>query len=430
MVFEKIEDKRLNEVLYKGVHKSGLTVYVLPKKEHSKSYAAFATNYGSIDYRFIIPGENEYTEIPDGVAHFLEHKLFEQPDGSNAFDAYSMTGANANAFTSFNSTVYLYSCTDKYYENLEILLDFVSNPYFTKENVDKEQGIIGQEIRMYDDDPGWRVFFNLLDCLYVNHPVKKDIAGTVESIAQIDKDLLYKCYNTFYNPTNMILFTCGNVDCEKVAELVEKHVNASPNTEIKRYLPEEPKTINKKYKEQKLSISTPLFQIGFKDTDVGYGGAKLLKKEIVTSILLEILTGEGSDLYNKMYTEGIINDSFDSDYEGEVSYGFASFSGESNDPDKVLATILDAFSKVDFTEEEFERIKKVEIARYLRMWNSVEGVSNTMVSDLFKSINIFEYSDIVKDIKLDDIKLRFKELFDEKNCVMSVIKPYESNGDK
>ncbi len=430
MVFEKIEDKRLNEVLYKGIHKSGLTVYVLPKPEHSKSYAAFATNYGSIDYRFIIPGESDYTEIPDGVAHFLEHKLFEQPDGSNAFDSYSMTGASANAFTSFNSTVYLYSCTDKYYENLAILLDFVSNPYFTKENVDKEQGIIGQEIRMYDDDPGWRVFFNLLDCLYVNHPVKKDIAGTVESIAEIDKDLLYKCYNTFYNPTNMILFACGNVDCEKIEQLVDKYVTANPNTEIKRFLPDEPKTINKKYKEQRLSISTPLFQIGFKDTDVGYGGAKLLRKEIITSILLEILLGEGSDLYNKLYTEGLINDSFDADFEAEISYGFSSFSGESADPDKVLDTILQAFSNMDFNEEEFERAKRVELARYLRMWNSVEGVSNTMVSDLFKGINIFEYSDIVKDITLDDVKLRFKEHFDEKNCAMSVIKPYESNGDK
>lgn len=430
MVFEKIEDKRLNEVLYKGVHKSGLTVYVLPKPEHSKSYAAFATNYGSIDYRFIIPGEGDYTEIPDGVAHFLEHKLFEQPDGSNAFDSYSMTGASANAFTSFNSTVYLYSCTDRYYENLEILLDFVSNPYFTKENVDKEQGIIGQEIRMYDDDPGWRVFFNLLDCLYVNHPVKKDIAGTVESIGEIDKDLLYKCYNTFYNPTNMILFACGNVDCEKIEQLVNKYVTANPNTEIKRFLPEEPKVINKKYKEQKLSISTPLFQIGFKDTDVGYGGTKLLRKEIITSILLEILLGEGSDLYNKLYTEGLINDSFDADFEAEISYGFSSFSGESTDPDKVLDTILQAFSNMEFNEEEFERAKKVELARYLRMWNSVEGVSNTMVSDLFKGINIFEYSDVVKDITLDDVKLRFKEHFDEKNCAMSVIKPYESNGDK
>ena len=422
--FVKIEDSLLNETLYKGVHKSGLTVYVLPKKEHSKSYAAFATKYGSIDYKFIIPGESEYTEIPDGVAHFLEHKLFEQPDGSNAFDAYSMTGANANAFTSFNSTVYLYSCTDKFYENLEILLDFVSKPYFTKENVDKEQGIIGQEIRMYDDDPGWRVFFNLLECLYVNHPITKDIAGTVESIAKIDKDLLFKCYNTFYNPTNMILFTCGDVECGKVEELVEKYVTANPITEIKRFAVDEPARINKPYKEQKLSISTPIFQIGFKDTDVGYGGRELLKKEIITSLLMEIVLGEGSDLYNRLYNDGLINDSFDSDYEGEVSYGFSSIGGESDDPEKVQEIILDTFEKLDITEEEFERAKRVEIARYLRMWNGVEGLSNTMVSDLFKDINIFEYSSVIKEITLKDLKNRFAEHFSRKNCVLSVIRPY------
>lgn len=429
MNFEKIEDNLLNEVLYKGVHKSGLTVYVLPKKEHSKSYAAFATRYGSIDYKFITPGENEYTEIPDGVAHFLEHKLFEQPDGSNAFDAYSMTGANANAFTSFNSTVYLYSCTDKFYENLEILLDFVSNPYFTKENVDKEQGIIGQEIRMYDDDPGWRVFFNMLDCMYVNHPIKKDIAGTVESIAQIDKDLLFKCYNTFYNPTNMILFTCGDVDCDEVSKLVDKHITASPNSEIKRFETEDPKRVNKPYKEQKLSISTPIFQIGFKDTDVGFDGTELLKKEIITSLLIEILLGEGSDLYNKLYSEGLINDSFDCDFEAEPGYGFSSLGGESPDPEKVQQIVLDTFENLEISEEEFERAKKVEIARYLRMWNSVEGLSNTMVSDLFKNINIFEYSSIIKDITLRDVQHRFKEHFSRQNCVLSVIRPYENKED-
>lgn len=429
MKFEKIEDNLLNEVLYKGVHKSGLTVYVLPKKEHSKSYAAFATRYGSIDYKFITPGENEYTEIPDGVAHFLEHKLFEQPDGSNAFDAYSMTGANANAFTSFNSTVYLYSCTDKFYENLEILLDFVSNPYFTKENVDKEQGIIGQEIRMYDDDPGWRVFFNMLDCMYVNHPIKKDIAGTVESIAQIDKDLLFKCYNTFYNPSNMILFTCGDVDCDEVSKLVDKHITASPNSEIMRFETEEPKNVNKPYKEQKLSISTPIFQMGFKDTDVGFDGAELLKKEIITSLLIEILLGEGSDLYNKLYSEGLINDSFDCDFEAEPGYGFSSLGGESSDPEKVQEIVLDTFENIEISEEEFERAKKVEIARYLRMWNSVEGLSNTMVSDLFKNIDIFEYSSIIKDITLRDVQHRFKEHFSRQNCVLSVIRPYENKED-
>lgn len=425
MNFEKTEDKLLNETLYKGVHKSGLTVYLLPKREHSKSYAAFATRYGSIDCEFIVPGEGEYTKIPDGVAHFLEHKLFEQPDGSNAFDAYSMTGANANAFTSFNSTVYLYSCTDKFYENLEILLDFVSNPYFTKENVDKEQGIIGQEIRMYDDDPGWRVFFNMLDCLYVNHPIKKDIAGTVETIAEIDKDLLYKCYNTFYNPTNMILFVCGDVECDRVEELVDKHISANPNSEIIRQIINEPDTINKPYKEQKLSISTPIFQIGFKDTDVGYGGSKLLKKEIITSILTEILFGEGSDLYNKLYSDGLINDSFDYDYEGEESYGFTSLNGESPNPDKVLDTVLDTIERLTVSEEEFNRAKRVELAGYLRMWNSVEGLSNTMVSDLFKGINIFEYSAIMDSITLNDIKARFNEHFTRKNCVLSVVRPYD-----
>lgn len=424
MNFEKLSDSLLNETLYKGVHKSGLTVYVLPKKDHSKSYAAFATHYGSIDYKFIIPGEKEYTEITDGVAHFLEHKLFEQPDGSNAFDSYSLTGANANAFTSFNSTVYLYSCTDKFYENLEILLDFVSNPYFTKENVEKEQGIIGQEIRMYDDDPGWRVFFNMLGCLYVNHPVKKDIAGTVESIAKIDKDLLYKCYNTFYNPTNMILFMCGDVDCERAEKLVDKYVTASPNGEITRFMPDEPKEVCEHYKEQFLSVSTPIFQIGFKDMDVGYGGRELLKKDITTSIIIEALLGDGSDLYNRLYDSGLITDSLDCEYDGEVSYGYTSVGGESPDPEKVRDIILETFDNLKINEEEFERAKRVETARYLRMWNSVEGVSNTMVSALFKDINIFEYSSLIADITLSDAQERFDSHFTRSNCVLSVIRPY------
>lgn len=429
MNFEKFEDKRIQEILYKGIHKSGLTVYVLPKTQHSKSYAAFATRYGSVDCKFVIPGENEYTTIPDGVAHFLEHKLFEQPDGSNAFDSYSLTGANANAFTSFNSTVYLYSCTDKFYENLAILLDFVENPYFTDENVAKEQGIIGQEIRMYEDDPGWRVFFNMLDCLYVNHPIKKDIAGTVESISEISKELLYKCYNTFYNPSNMVLFVCGNVDCEKVSELLDKYVKKTPSGEIKRFSEKEPDEVNKPYKEQKLSVCVPIFQIGFKDTDVGYDGDRLLKKEIETSLLLEILLGEGSDLYSELYSKNLINDSFDYEYEYEVDYAFSSLGGESQNPDEVQRIILDNFEGRKITEEELLRAKKVETAKYLRMYNSVEGLSNSLVSDIFKNINSFCYMPIMNSITLSDINKRFKEHFSRKNCVLSVVKPYEKEGE-
>lgn len=430
MIFEKKENTLLNEVLYKGTHKSGLTVYVLPKKEHTKSYAAFATRYGSVDYKFISPGESSETEIPDGVAHFLEHKLFEQNDGTNAFDLYSKTGANANAFTSFNSTVYLYSCTDKFYENLEILLNFVSNPYFTKENVAKEQGIIGQEIRMYDDDPEWRVFFNAIDCMYQNHPVKKDIAGTVESIAKIDKDLLFKCYNTFYNPSNMILFTCGDVDCLKVSNMVDKYIASSPASKIKRIVPKEPAQINKPYKEQNLSISIPIFYIGFKDTDVGFDGEKLLKKDIINDLITEIMLGDGSDLYNRLYDDGLINDSFNFDFESEIDYGFTIIGGESQKPKEVHKIILDAFENAVINDSELTRAKKVITADFLRMWNSVEGVSNKMISALFKNIDLFEYQKIIKSITLEDVNMRLKSHFTSQNCVLSVINPYESKGDK
>ena len=224
MKFDKYENRFLNETLFKGVHESGLTVVVLPKPEFDKYYSVISTKYGSNDFCFKDDEKNDYIEVPDGIAHFLEHKMFEQPDGSNAFDKFSLYGANANAYTAFNNTAYLYQCTDYFYENLDHLLNYVFTPHFTKENVEKEQGIIAQEIRMYDDDPEWCVFFNMLKAMYVNHPVRRDIAGTVESIAKIDKDLLYYCYNIFYHPENMVLFMTGNIDIDKIPEIIDKNV--------------------------------------------------------------------------------------------------------------------------------------------------------------------------------------------------------------
>lgn len=420
---EKIYNKMLNEYLYKHTHKSGLSIYCVPKKGHTKSYAAFATKYGSLINEFKVDGDKEITKIPDGVAHFLEHKLFEQPDGTDAFTKYSKTGANANAYTGFNNTVYLYSCTDLFYENLEILLEFVSNPYFTDENIAKEQGIIGQEIRMYDDDPNWRVYFNMLDAMYVDFTIKKDIAGTVESIAEINKDVLYKCYNTFYNPQNMILFVCGDVDIEEVIKVCDKYVLPKETGDVRCYFPNEPKTVHKQKIVQKLSVSKPLFSIGFKDNDVGFDGEKLLKKEIITSILLEMIIGEGSPLYNKLYDSGLINDSFGTEYEGEPNYGFSCFLGESEDPEKVKEEILSAFEHLELDEQEYERAKKVEYGGFLRLWNSVEGISNTMVADLFKNINIFDFPRICSEITFEDVKNRFKEHLNRENCVISIIEP-------
>ena len=218
MKLNKKTNSLTGETLYYGTHSSGLDIYIMPKEGYSGSYAIFGTKYGSVDSKFIVPGEKEVTEVPDGIAHYLEHKMFDQPDGSNVFDKFSRYGGNANAFTSFNITAYLFSATSNVEENLKALLDYVQSPYFTEESVQKEQGIIGQEIRMYDDSGDWKLFFNFIGCLYNDNPVKKEIAGTVESISEITADYLYKCYNTFYNLSNMAIVVAGNVDAEKILQ--------------------------------------------------------------------------------------------------------------------------------------------------------------------------------------------------------------------
>ncbi|MCK9478936.1 MAG: insulinase family protein [Firmicutes bacterium] len=422
--FEKIDCKQLGEVLYGGTHKSGLKIYLLPKKGYSKSYASFAARIGSIDNEFIAPGETEVTKVPDGVAHFLEHKLFEQQDGGNVFELYSKTGASANAFTSFNTTAYIFSATRDFYANLEILLDFVGKPYFTHENIAKEQGIIGQEITMYDDDANWRVFFNLLGAMYHKNPVRKDIAGTVESILEIDKDILYKCYNTFYNPSNMMLFVCGDVDAATVEQYVDKHVTAAPGGEIKRMYPNEPSGVNKSFIQQKLSVASPVFLLGFKDDKNEAQGDGLLYRQAVTEVLLEMLFGKSSKIYNALYEQGLINDMFEVDFTSEVQYSHTIMGGESVNPEKAKEIILHGIKNSRLCDAELERCKKVLIGRFLRLFNSVENISNLFVSNLFKGVDLFNFPSICEGITLNEAKERLQSHFNEENCAMSVILPH------
>jgi len=213
-----VKNERTGEQYTYVKHPTGLDIYIWKMEDYSTSYALFGTKYGSINTKFRTKNEKDFITVPNGIAHYLEHKLFENED-CDVFSLYAKTGASANAYTSFDKTCYLFSCTDNVYESLEILLSFVQSPYFTEETVQKEQGIIGQEIRMYDDNAGWRVFFNMLQGMYHNHPVKIDIAGTVESIAKINADLLYQCYNTFYNLNNMVLSIAGNIDEDKILEI-------------------------------------------------------------------------------------------------------------------------------------------------------------------------------------------------------------------
>ena len=427
MKFDKIESKMLKEEILSGVHKSGLRVYVVPKKGFSKYYAIYGTEYGSVDTKLSVPGTDEVINLPDGVAHFLEHKLFEEENGQNAFDRFSLTGANSNAYTSFDMTAYLFSCTDSFYENLDILVDFVNHPYFTDENVSKEQGIIGQEIKMYDDDPGWRLFFNMLQGLYENNPVKTDIAGTVESISRITPDILYKCCDAFYNPSNMFLVMVGDIDPEKAVEVIDKYVTEDKDRgRIKRAAIDEPQSAVKHEVYQKMSVSKPQFMVGFKESEIDISGEELLKKQISTKILMNLLFGKSSTFFMDLYEEGLIDSSFSADCEIEKRYGFSSVSGESKDPkavyDRVLKRIEDV-KKSGLSDEEVNRTKKILIGSNLRGYNDVERIGNNFIRAFMADINPFDYEKIAENITKAELEKRLDEHFSFENSTLSVIEP-------
>lgn len=413
----------IGESYVKVTHPSGLKIYVLEKSGFKSTYALFGTKYGSIDTAFSRNGQAEIT-VPEGIAHFLEHKLFESEDG-DAFSRFAVTGASANAYTSFDRTCYLFSCGDKFYENLEILLDFVQHPYFTEDTVRKEQGIIGQEIRMYDDNPGWCVFFNLLSALYVNHPVKIDIAGTVESIAKIDANLLYECYNTFYNPQNMFLCVAGNVKAEEVLLCVEKGLKEKQPISIMRSTFNEPDNLNKDYTEQSAEVSIPLFAFGFKEACPE--PLKTLKERIAMSIALEILAGDSSSLYKKLTENELINDEFDTEYF--TGYGYASiiFSGESKNPravkEEIISTV-ESIVKNGFDKSVFERVKRAFYGDAVRRFNSVDGIATQLVECAMCDYDLFSELEILSNIEYDDIYKSFLAMQKEKSA-LSVILPSE-----
>ncbi|NMS90259.1 insulinase family protein [Clostridioides difficile] len=426
---EKIVNDILREEVYYEKLQNGLDVYFMPKRGFTKKYAILATNYGSNDLEFIPIGEDKKIKVNEGIAHFLEHKMFEQPDGGDAFDKFSKLGVNANAFTNFTMTAYLFSATENFYESLEHLIDYVQTPYFTDENVEKEKGIIAQEIKMYNDDPDWNVYFNCLKAMYVNYPARIDIAGTVDSIYKITKEELYKCYNTFYNPGNMALFVVGDLDVEKVIDVTKKANNYDVDKlskSIERFYPEEPKSVKDKEVIEKFPISMPMFNIGFKDSNVGLKGKELLRKEIVTDILVGMLFKKGSKLYEDLYMQGLINENFGAGFSSQVDYAFSIIAGDSKEPKKVKDIIIEYIEnskKEGLSKEEFERTKKKKIGSFIKYFDSINFIANSFISYVFKDINILDYLDVVKDITFDEVEERLKEHFKEEYCVISIVEP-------
>ncbi len=419
---KEIKNELLNDSYYEIDHSSGVKIFVYPKENYSSSYAIFGTKYGSIDTCFKVEGQENFTEVPEGIAHFLEHKLFESEE-LDAFARYAKTGASANAYTSFDKTCYLFSCTDNFKESLEILFDFVQNPYFTEQTVQKEQGIIGQEIRMYEDEPGWESLFVLLRAMYHQHPVRIDIAGTVDSISEITADLLYECYNTFYNPSNMAVAVAGNVSVEQVLKVADKMLKPKECKKIERKFMEEPATVVEKTAVKNLSVAMPIFAIGFKE--VIKTPCRSLKELLVSNILLDVIAGKTSSLYENLLNKGLINTTFDTEYFEGYGYSAHLFTGESHEYEKVREYINEELTRVikdGVNEEDFERIKKKHYGNFIMNFNDIDSISNSLIGSYFNGEGLFDQLSVLESITIDDVNDRIRNAINIENSSMSVIK--------
>ena len=423
-----IESLNIKEKAYTEKLENGLTVIVIPKKNANKKYVIWGTHFGSIDNRFIMPKTGEEVFIPDGVAHFLEHKMFEQPNGTNSLDTLMALGIDANAYTTNDHTAYLFECTNNFYKGLDELMDYVQHPYFTDANVEKEKGIIGQEIRMYDDDPGWQLYMNAIDCMYKENPIKIDIAGTVESISEITPDVLYKCYNTFYHPSNMIMVICGDFVPEEIIEEVKKRLvnKETSQGEIKRIYPPKENEINKPYKEVEMEVSNPIFAIAYKDTeDLKENREQIVAKHIAIEIILNMIIGKSSDLYKELYENGDLLAEPSLDYEFSDEYAHIIISGQSKSPEKIQEKIKETvkeYKEKGLDSEHFNRIKKKIYGDYVVEYNSVSDIARMFLADKMKKINSFDYIEEYNTVTKEYAQEVLKNVFKEDKMVLSVIK--------
>ncbi len=416
-----VKNDILDEGYYDIDHKSGLKIYVYPKAEYTSTYAVFGTKYGSIDTRFKRSDRDDFIEIPAGTAHFLEHKLFESEE-LDAFQRYAKTGASANAYTSFDRTCYLFTCTGHFKENFEILLDFVRHPYFTEETVRKEQGIIGQEIDMYKDSPEWECLFNMLGAMYHNHPVKIDIAGTKESIAEITADMLFSCYDTFYNLSNMALAVAGKTTVEEVLEVADRLLEKDEKVTVERAFKQEPESIVESYVEAHLPVATPVFCFGYKEN---YDTSeRSLKEEVAKNLILDVLAGQMSPLYKELLDEGLINGNFSTEFFNGFNYAAPIVSGESVNPKAVAEKIkarVNVLKKQLITEEDFEIVRKKCYGRTIRAFSDVDTVANGLVVSHFENEELFSEFEVIKELDLNYVNQVLLNSFDEASAVLSVV---------
>ena len=420
------ENKILNESYRKYCHKSGLDIYVFPKKM-TTAYALFGVKYGSLNNELKC-GDYSIT-VPDGIAHFLEHKMFSNEDGSDSFERFSNYGADANAYTSFNRTAYLFSCTDNFEKSLKELLSFVRNPYFTEDTVESEKGIIAEEIKMYDDSPGDRCYYGMLEGLYENHGIKKNICGTVKSISQITPEMLYRCHSHFYKLSNMMLIVCGDIEDTVVLDIVDSEIkdictektmvdlNDNKNESPKAYKP---------YVERKMQVAKPLFNIGFKDTDISDNGSERQKKDAVMAILNEMLFSRAGELYNSLFERDLISPNLSYGYTITKSAAYNSIAGEADDPSLVLKEIQQYILKTmqsGLSRDDFERGKRVMYAEFVKSFDSTDSIANNLFSFICDDADLLSYSELIDSVTFEEVCEQFVRSFNKDSTVLSVVLP-------
>ena len=407
-------------------HPTGLDIYIMEMPDFHSAYALFGTRYGSVNTMFRLDGEPDFAQVPEGIAHFLEHKLFENED-TGAFEQYAKTGAIANAYTSFDRTAYLFMCSENFNPSLEILLNFVQHPYFTQETVDKEQGIIAQEIRMNEDEPGWKLFFNSLKSMYHAHPVRIGIAGTVESIQKIDADLLYRCYHTFYNLHNMTLCIAGNVHADEILEICDRLLIQNEDHKLEEVYPEEPYEVVQHEVVDIAPVGVPLFSLDFKLNPKS--GRELVKAELLAELCLDALFSPSTQIYQQMLEENLINFGFgvDSAFSGN-GYFSIGIGGESRNPRAVRERIFEEIQKAKqngFDKQAFERLKKTKYGSLVRSMNSVESNASMMLECYMYKINPFEQISVLAEITYEEALQFLKDEIDIQNSVLSIVHAQE-----
>lgn len=403
---------------------SGLTMYYMFKPDNAKKAAMIATKFGSINYTFNMQ-DGRLVTVPNGTAHFLEHKLFEGKEG-NAFDFYAATGAKANAYTSNDKTAYYFVCSDRFEENLEILLSFVTNPYLTEENVEKEKGIIAQEIKMYEDEPGWQGYFSMVQGLYQEHPIRRDIAGTVEDIYSLTPQLLMDCYNAFYHPSNLVFAVVGDLPKEQVLSIVERHFGGNNDYSVDKLPINEPDAAGSRYVEKQMLVSRPIFHLGFKDNNTEIDGYELSKKEMETEILIEYLFGKSSPFFKELYEAGKINNEFDCWYDLSDYFSFCVINGESDFPRDVEEVAWKYIDRIQIDGIDNERFLEIRNGLYGALIMDTEqsyGMVNRMIGNHLNGTEAFYAIDALRDIAADDLLKRARLLFSKERSCLSVIQP-------